>query len=177
MAIKLNLLPPELAIDKNLSATLKIARSVGVILIALFLVFAVGTVAVFVISSVTLKNLNADIDKTTKQISASETSEQQIVLLKDRVGKIKIVQDLPSAFNNLIAIEPFLPITSPDSEVNELSVDSQKIALSLSFKSNDSLSSFLNTLSSSKALKSVIVSSLSLSPLVGYSLGVNITTK
>lgn len=177
MAIKLNLLPPELAIDKNLSAVLKIARSVGVILIALFLIFVVGATAIFIISSISLKNLNSDITNTTKQISASEASEQQIVLLKDRVGKIKTVQAFSNGLNNLTALEPLLPLSSPDSLVSELTIDPLKIALSLNFKSNDSLSSFLATLSSSKAFKSVVVSSLGLSPLVGYSVGVDIVTK
>src|SRR5688572_16267945 len=131
MAIKLNLLPPELTIDKNLSATLKIARSVGVILIAIFLIFVVAVSAIFIIMSVSLRNLNTDIESLTQRIALSQTSEQQIVLLKDRIGKIKTVQGFANASTNLVAIEPFLPVPSSDSLVSELTVDAQKIDLSL----------------------------------------------
>ncbi len=177
MAIKLNLLPPELAVDKNLSSALKMLRSLGIIGIAGFFIFIIGMVAVFVVSSFTLKNLTNSIADSKSQIAALETSEQQIVLLKDRIKKIGIVQNLPTSLKNLVAIDPFLSNLSIESSVNELNVDSNKISLLLNFKSNDDLSKFLNDLSGSAVFKSVVLSSFSLSPTNGYSVGVNIESK
>ena len=177
MAIKLNLLPPELAIDKNLSSLLKLSRSLGVISIAAFLIFVLGVGGFFIVSTVTLNNLNTNTDALKKQIADQETSEQQIVLLKDRIKKISLVQSTPGSLNNLVAIDPFLLNLTADSSVSELSVDSQKTQLLLNFKSNSQLSTFLDTLSASDVFKTVVISSFSLSPVSGYSVGVNIENK
>ena len=177
MAIKLNLLQPELAVDKNLSSLLKMARSLGIIALAGFLIFVVGISAFFIISSFTLRDLTSDIDVSKSQIAAQETSEQQIVLLKDRIKKIGTVRNSPTSLKNLIAIDPFLSTLSPESSVNELSVDTAKISLLLNFKSNNDLSIFLNSLSESDVFKSIVLASFSFSPINGYSVGINIESK
>lgn len=177
MAIKLNLLPPELAVDKNLSQILKVVRSLNVILISTFFVFIVVVSAIFIISYTTLNNLESQVGKAKSQITASETSEQQVVLLKDRLSKIGDIQNIPSGLTNLLAIEPFLTNLSADSSLNELVVDSKKTQMLLTFKTNSDLTTFVESMSKSNSFKSVILSSFSLSPSSGYSVGVDIENK
>lgn len=174
MAIKLNLLPPELAVDKNLNIIIKTVRSLGIISIASFLIFIVGLVGFFIMSSITLKNLTSDIDVSKNKIIAQEASEQQIILLKDRINKISTIQNLPTSLKNIIAIEPFLANLSPDSLLSELDIDSQKAQLLLNFKSNNDLGTFFRNLSGSEVFKSVVLSSFSLNPATGYSVSINI---
>lgn len=175
--MKINLLPPELSVDKNLSVILKAVRSLGVIALVAFFIFIAVLSAIYIVNSSTLNKLASDLSQTKTQITAAETSEQQMVLLKDRIGKIGIVKGFPSSLKNLALIDPYLANFSPDSSLNELDVDSKKTQLLLTFKSNNDLSAFMSSLSKSDVFKTVILSSFSLSPVSGYSVGINIEGK
>jgi len=177
MPVKLNLLPPELAVDKNLSAALKLTRSLGIIFLAVFILFVFGISSFFIYDSVILKNLTGDVDSLTNQINLQNASEQQVVLLKDRLNKITSVQLTPSSLPNLIVIDPFLSSLSSTTAVSELGIDSQKMDLTLNFKSNSDLSTFLKSLSSSDVFKAVTITSFGLNPSTGYSVGIDIQTK
>jgi|SRR5688572_17036863 len=177
MAIKLNLLPPELAVDKKLGAVLKTTRVVGTILLGAFLIFVLGLSAFFVISSVLLRNTIARVDNLKDQIVARETSEQQMVLLKDRLKKISSVRAIPTSFENLSAIDPFLLSLSPDSAVTELDVDPIKIGLLINFKTTSDLTSFFENLATSDVFKSATLSSFGFNPLAGYLAGLSVVPK
>lgn len=177
MAIKLNLLPPELAVDKNLGAALKLTRSLGIISLAAFIFFVIGVSGFFIYDSITLKNLTNDVAGLTSQISLQSTSEQQVVLLKDRIKDITTVQAIPSSLPNLIATDPFISALSTNDAVTELNIDPQKMDILLNFKSNADLTTFLKSLSSSTAFNTVTLTSFGLNPTSGYSVGVNIQKK
>ncbi|HTK03505.1 MAG TPA: hypothetical protein VL401_01925 [Alphaproteobacteria bacterium] len=177
MAIKLNLLPTELSVSKGLTSTLKFSKMLGVILLGLFIVFVIGVSAFFIISTFTLKNLTNEVAGLENQIKTQEVSEQQLVLLKDRLKKITLAKNQASSLPNLIAFEPFLSPLSADASVNELTVDTQKISASVNFKSNSELAAFIQNLSSSKVFKSVVVASLGFNPITGYLLSLSITVK
>ena len=102
MSIDFNLLPPDLFISKNLSRALKSVRALGVISIAAFLVFAIGVGAYFVFSTITLNGLTKNIDQLKTKVTAQEISEQQIILLKDRLTYIAAAKSSASALNNII---------------------------------------------------------------------------
>ncbi len=176
-SIKLNLLPPELAVDKNLGRVLKTLKALNLILIAGFLVFTLGISAFFVVSSITLKNTLASIDTLKSQIKTRQTSEQQIVLLKDRIKKITIARNLPNSLANLSAVDPLLQSLSPDSSVTELDLDSKKIGLLINFKSTSDLTTFFENMAASTVYKSVTLSSFGFNPVAGYLAGLSIFPK
>ena len=174
MAIKVNLIPPEHAVSSSLSKLLKTTRSLGIIFLAGFLLFAAGVSAFFLISSLSLRSLQEEISLLETQIKDQEASEQQIVLLKDRIAKINAVLKLPDSTENLISIDPFLPSSSANSLVNELSVNSQKIDLSVNIRSNADLTAFLKGLSESGMFKSIVLSSFGFNPVGGYLVSVSV---
>ncbi len=175
--IKLNLLPPELAVDKNVGRILKTLRALNLILVATFLVFTLGISAFFVVSSITLRNSLASIETLKGQIKTRQTSEQQIVLLKDRIKKITIARNIPNSLNNLSAVDPLLLSLSPDSSVTGLDVDPEKIGLLVNFKSTSDLTTFFEGLSSSTAYKTVTLSSFGFNPVAGYLAGLSVFPK
>lgn len=177
MAVKFNLLPPELSVSKNLNNALKTLRALDVIAVAVFLVFCIGLGVFFVISFLSLNNINSSITQLKSKVSAQESSEQQIVLLKDRLKKITALQSQPNALSNLTVIESFLLNLSPATSISQMQVDSTKIDLSLDFSVNSDLSAFLSALKNSSAFKSVTMSSFSFNPTTGYLVDVNIVKK
>ena len=177
MAIKLNLLPPESRVSGGLSKALGITRMLGVIGLAAFLIFALGVGAFFVISSVQLSSLSTQSDSLKSQILAQAKTESQVVLLKDRIKKIKTVQSLPSSTKNLNNIDPYLSPLTGETSVTELNVDSAKVAATLNFRSNSDLSSFIKALVSSNTFKTIAITSFGFNPISGYLVGVSFATK
>lgn len=177
MPVKLNLLPPELAVSKSLSGFLKTLRALGVIGIAGFLVFGIGLAAFFIVSTISLNGANANITKLTNQISAQQKSEQQIILVKDRVAKIASIQGLPSSLPNLAAIDPYLTSLQETGSINEMAIGPSSINLSINLKTYTDLSAFLESLQSSDTFGSVTLTSFSFNPTSGYSVEIEAVKK
>jgi hypothetical protein len=175
MAVNLNLLPPELAVSKSLGRALKTLRALSVISIAVFLIFAVGLGIFFIISSISLSGLNASVSQHESQISAQESSEQQIVVLKDRIAKISQAKSVPSALKTVTNVDTLLSNLSPDFTISQFNADSSKADISMGFKSNSDLTAFLQAATSSKLFKSVILSSFGYGPSQGYSVGISLS--
>jgi Tfp pilus assembly protein PilN len=173
MPVKLNLLPPELAISKNLGSVLKTVRALGVIGIVTFLIFGIGVGVIFIISSITLNGVNASITKLTSEVSAQQKSEQQVILIKDRLGKIVLIQRLPNSLTNQIAAQPFLDKLSTASFVNQMSIDAKAVDITATLKTSSDLATFIDSFQSSDVFKSVKLTSFNFSPTVGYSVEIN----
>lgn len=177
MAIKINLLPSEKRVGRELQGILRITRMLGVIALGAFIVFGLGIAAFFVFTSIQLNGLNSTNSTLESQITGLETSETQIVLLKDRIGKIKTVQRVPSAIASLNNIIPVITPLSVEASVNELDVSPTKISASVNFRSNSDLSNFLKGLSTSTSFKTITLSSFAFNPASGYLVGVDIVDK
>lgn len=177
MAVKLNLLPPEYTTTKGLGSLLKATRALGIISIAVFIVFTLGVSAFFVISTLTLKNLNSDLDSLKGQISSQEKSEQQIVLLKDRLSKIKSIIGTEDASNVLSDVNPYVTGLPTDSTLGELDLDSLSADFSVTFRSNSNLSAFMSQISQVKEFQNVRLTSFAYNPESGYTIGVSLERK
>jgi len=177
MPVNVNLLPPELSVSKSLNDLIKTLRALGVIAIAAFLVFGVGVGVFFAISTVTLGSINANVGRLKSQVSSQEKSEQQIVLLKDRITKITSVLTIPNSLLNLTAIGSFLSKFSGSVSIDQMQIDPAAIVLLVNLKTNSDLSTFLGLLENSAIFKSVNLTSFSFSPSSGYSLEVSVVRK
>ena len=187
MVIRINLLPPGFGVTGNLGKVLKLARMLGVIGAAFFLVFGLGISTFFIVSTITFNGLKSETDSLKAQIKALQETEQQVVLLKDRIGKINAALGLPEAIKNLDAIEPFISNLSSSASLNELDIDAQKIDLSLQFRSSADTSAFIKSLSDTKSLSdmkslpdskvftSVVLTSFGYDPTNGYTVSVRMT--
>lgn len=177
MTIKLNLLPPELAVDKKTASILKSVRAFNLIFTALFVIFTIGLSAYFIFASIMLKNKLASVDSLKNKIKTLQTSEQQMVLLKDRIKKINTAQAKSSSLTNLDAIDPILSTLSQESQITELNVDIAKIVFLISFKSTSDLTNFFENLSKSTGFKSATLTSFGFNPITGYLAGISVIPK
>lgn len=174
MAVKINLLPPESTVSGPLAKILKITRTLNVIFLGAFIIFALGLAGLFIFSTLQLQSLTSTQNQIKSQISAQETSEQKLVLLKDRLGKIQIVKGVTSSLKSINDVDPFVDLLVGSSTLIELDVDSQKTDLSVLFKTNTDLSSFVKSMTDSKVFKSVILSSFGFNPASGYLVSLHI---
>ncbi|HKB88798.1 MAG TPA: hypothetical protein VKC53_04065 [Patescibacteria group bacterium] len=177
MAVKLNLLPEGYALSGPLSQVVKLVRPLNVILLAFFLIVVLGMGGFFIFSSFSLRNLNTANDALKSKIQSQATAQQQIVLLKDRLKQIKTVQGLPTALKNMTSITPLLASSSGTILVSELGVDPQKAAVSVVFRSNSDLTSFVRSLNTVKSFNTVSLGAFSYNPGSGYLVTLNFSTK
>ena len=174
--ININLLPEEFTVSSGISRILSITRMFGVIFLAIFLVFGLGMVTIFMIYSIQLNNLKNSNSVLTSQIASMQSTETQLVLLKDRIAKIKIADSSSSAIDSVKTFMPLVAVLGASSRVNELDIDSSKITSSLTFSSGTDVSAFIASLSNTK-FAGVSLTSFSFNPAVGYLVGLDIQNK
>jgi hypothetical protein len=177
MAVKLNLLPTDYTLTGSLGNIVKALRPLNTILLALFLIMTIGMGGFFIFGSIFLKDLNTQNSNLESQIQTQSTAQQQIVLLKDRLAKIKLVQATPEASKNLTKTDPLLTLVSGNSLLTELDVDPLKTTASVVFRSNTDLVNFLKTVGSSEAYKSISLGSFNYNPGVGYQVSLTLLNK
>lgn len=173
MAIKLNLLPQELAVDKTMGMVLKTTRAIGIIVTAIFIFFTIGVGVFLILSSTQLNNTQGRVQSLKSQIGSLEKSEQEVVLVKDRLKKISKVMGIANSSKNLGIVEPLLSEFSEMSKVTELNVDPSKISVLINFRNNQDMAVFFKQLNNSVDFKSAVLSSYSFNPLTGYLVGIN----
>ena len=177
MPENLNLLPQNLQISKGLGSILKTTKSLGVILIVVFIVFGLGTGAFFVYSKITLNNVQTNVEQLKSQVKAQEGSEQQLVLLKDRLAKIASLKSTPNATKNIINMDTLFKNMSPGSAANQLEVLPTKIGISMIIRSNEDLTTFIQNLKTNELFNLVNLTSLGYNMNAGYSVIVNLSNK
>jgi hypothetical protein len=178
MAVKLNLLPSDYSVSKPIATVLKIIRPLNVALLAVFLTGGLGMAAFFIFSSVSLRNLNTANNTLKSEIQAQQEAQQQIVLLKDRLGKIKRVYEVAGATENFESIAPFFNSISDNSVITDLDVTPQKTSLAVTFKSNTELTDFIRSLDGDEIpFSGITLESFSFSPANGYLVGFVFTPK
>ncbi|KKS00462.1 MAG: hypothetical protein UU51_C0007G0008 [Microgenomates group bacterium GW2011_GWC1_41_20] len=177
MQENLNLLPQNLQISKGLDSVLKTSKALGVILIVVFIVFSLGTGAFFIYSKITLNNVQTNVEQLKSQVKAQEGSEQQLVLLKDRLAKISSIKSTPNASKNIINMDILFRNMSPSSTMNQLEVTPTKIGVSMLIRSNEDLTAFIKNLKTNEMFNVVNLTSLGYSMNAGYSVIVSLSNK
>lgn len=177
MAVRINLLPEEKRVSGDLAQVLRIGRMLSVISLAGFLVFGFGLGAFFIFSSIQLNSVNKNNDSLKSQVSTLETSESRLVLLKDRLSKVKKIENLPSSIDDLNKFNTTLDALGGSTSLNELDIENGKITTTANFSSYQDLNSFIQSLSSNTAFSQVDVPSFGFNPSTGYLVNVSIEQK
>ncbi len=174
MPVNLNLLPQDFQISKSAGSAIKTMKALGVILIVVFIVFCLGLGAFFIYSKLSLNKLQTTVDGLKVQVKAQEKSEQQLILLKDRLSKIGSVRASSGALSNVNNMDSLISNMSSVSNIDEASININKMNLILSVNSNEDLVTFMDNLKKSTAFTSVSLASFNYNSK-GYSLDVNFT--
>lgn len=174
MAIKVNLLPPEYSVSGSLAKALKTLRNLNVIFLGAFIVFVMAVGGFLIFSTIQVNSLTEKEELLKSQITAQQQSEQQLVLLKDRISKVVALKSVASAQSNFEKIDPFVSGITGESVLTELDIDSKKTDLSVLFRSNSELTNFINALRNSQIFKTVVMSSFGFNPTSGYLVSIHI---
>ncbi len=170
MSVKLNLLPENLQISKGTTQLLKTSKSLGIVMLVIFIISSLGMAAYFVISQLSFNKLKAEVTNLESQVKAMEGSEQQLILLKDRISKISSINTMPNAVKNLSNLDLILEGVSLDSKMEDVVIAPKKISTSLQLASNSDFTAFIYNLKNSTSFKMVTLTSINYTPESGYKL-------
>lgn len=168
MALKINLLPDNFAVKGTLARSLALVKQLTIVLLAVFILIVVGISGYFFVSSFELGRITVNIESLKSQIMEQETVETQMVLLKDRISKIKIAQKSVSSQQSLTQVDSLFSSIPQGVTLGQLSVDSTKSEASISFDSSLTLTDFFKTITSSTNFSSIILTSFGFNPATGY---------
>lgn len=169
----INLLPPDL-IPK--SSVIKFSNLILNLVyggIALFLVLILGLVSLFILNSAKTKSLTASKNQLETVVKSYQETEQQMVLAKDRLGKINDIWKKASADKGIDALTPLTNLFSAGVNLNDVKITAISIEATVTTASNQLVTQFLSTLISSKFFTSIFLKSFTYNPSMGYSIGFN----
>lgn len=167
MAI-VNLLPTDISPKGPIVKLSNLLKNLAVIAFAIFLLAAFGMVAMFILNNAQIKDLEARSEALKTSIRSLETTEQSLILVKDRLGKAKQALALESGKDETEGMEIItsgLPsgVTLSEAVISKDVLDATFITLD-----SESLASLMAIIISQNTFKKVELISFSFNPNSGY---------
>ncbi|MBI2066032.1 hypothetical protein HYT60_00800 [Candidatus Woesebacteria bacterium] len=164
----INLLPTEISPKGQVVKISNLIKNLAVISFILFLLTAFGMLAMFILNSVQTRSLNQSSEVLKASIQSLETTEQSLVLVRDRLAKAKLVLAEESGGDEaegLVGITSGLPAGASLTEA-VISKDT----LDATFVATDSqgLTALMALIISQEAFAKVDLVSFSFNPNAGY---------
>lgn len=167
----INLLPQELKTGKDVEKTAQVLTRVVVVLVVILVIIGAAGGGALLIMNNNLKESKTHQDELKQSIQGLESTEQKIVLVRDRIQKSQSLLTARGEYTTLTKYDQLIKslASSEASFVGaEVSVDVKK--LKLSFKNSRSLSSVLKFLGETTEYEAVTIESLTFNPFSGYDL-------
>lgn len=173
----INLLPTELLPSAGLTRTAKLLRSVLTVGFGIFVVAVLGLVGFFSVNALSLRSSNARQEELKTSIKSFEQTEQGLVLVKDRLGKVKEVEAKDNADNEVAALSGLFGSLPAGVSLTEAVI--AKDELDTTFVVGDSavLGQFMAGLITTEGFSRIELLSFSFNPNVGYLVSVGFSSK
>lgn len=172
----INLLPEEIT-PKGFAVRLaQILRNVATVGLALLVVSGVGIGAFFILTSVEIRSSTARQDQLKSTVKSLEGTEQSLVLLKDRVGKVKQVLGADTVSPSIVKAGTIITSFPPDVSPKEIQIgDISKITVSVTDTSE--LTKFMSGVITASKFKRIDLRGFSFSPTGGYLISLEMSDK
>lgn len=171
---EINLLPQEFRPKASFVKLAKTLNKIAIVSIFLLLISTFFLLVTFIFYSQKTKSLLTEKNELTKIIKALEDSEQRVVLVKDRVEKIRKVQEIPSAVEEVEVISGVSASLPQSIVLKNASLSQDKVELSLNGTSLIDMTNFFASLISNQNLKFVKIISFNFNSETGYTTQIQI---
>ena len=164
----INLIPEEVA-PKGAAARLSIfLRTVSAIGLTLFILVVFGLTSYYLVNYFQLRASESRQENLKNVISSLQDTESSLILLRDRLSKVKEVYAHDSADKNINAVSQVFAQVPSGISISDFETTLKKIDMSVIAQSSLSLSQFINVLITSDIFEAVNMKSFSFNPLGGY---------
>lgn len=169
---KINLIPEELTVPAKVIKLSNRINKISMISAFVLTIALVVGIVFFVYLDSSYKKIVDSNESLKSEITSLEKTEQQLVLTKDKINKIKNVRNSKTAMKTFAIFLEFKQFISnfPDLVLSEVEIDANKFSVSITSKEFSNVQDFLTQLVFSEDLKSVVLDSFGFSPRSGLSL-------
>lgn len=169
---KINLVPEDLRVSPKTFQYASFLTKISTVVVILLLLVIVSLGGLFFYFSSQVKTATAAVDSLKQEVVSLESSEQKLVLIKDRLTKVSELKNTLSAGDEIEDFQTLKNlITNPDeARIVDVNIEKGKVETSFFTSSSSALSSFLEGLTNSSGFKSVMLSSLGYNKVTGYAL-------
>lgn len=166
---KINLIPNEMAVPAAAVKTAKLLSKVSIIAVIILIITALSVGGLFFYFSNESTKQVARISTLKTNITNLQQNEQKLVLAKDRLAKIKIVQEAKSVNSEVTRFKDFSDmISTSGSTITEANLTNKGTEVSLLSADSESLSLTLKPLATLSNYKTIVLSSLGYNPGTGF---------
>lgn len=172
----INLLPD----DFSSKGVVKVARIIKKVLIPVFAMFFVSIavmLGIIIILNSNLKRIGNNQEILTNSIKNLEKTERGMLLLQERLSKIKNILSNDSSGGKFTQNVQDILGRSPGVNISEIKLISDKINLEAEVATSDQVEQFLSQVLENPLFKEVVLTNFSFNPATGYSLGLGLITK
>lgn len=172
MATKINLLPQDLGAGKGALQASKLLNRVSIIAGAIFLVVGVLGIAYLFILQRQVSDQTSQNNQLEVNIRSLQATEQKLVLVKDRIDKIKTILAQKSAYTHSENIQKIMLGLPVEVSLDEADITPSQVRFSVTSRTSLGMVTFLNNLTSTETYKQIVLKNFSFRPASGYSITV-----
>ncbi|OGM75915.1 hypothetical protein A2210_00980 [Candidatus Woesebacteria bacterium RIFOXYA1_FULL_40_18] len=164
----INLIPEEIAPKGPAARLSSFLRTVSAIGLTLFILVVFGLTSYYLVNFFSLRTSQTKQDNLKKVISSLESTETSLILLRDRLSKVKEVFAIESADRNVEAVSGVFAQVPPGVSISDFETTLKKIGISVNAQDSLSLGQFMTTLLSADRFGTVNLKAFSFNPASGY---------
>lgn len=153
----------------------KLLNKISTIALIVLVVISLSVAGLFYYYSSVITEQNSRITATKNNIETLIQNEQKLVLAKDRLSKISVVQKLKSVGDEVSRFKKFSEnLSSTGSIITEANLSSKGTEVTLLSQTSESLGLVLKPLSSQTDYKTIVLSSLGFNSGTGFVSTINL---
>lgn len=172
----INLLPDDFS-SKGVVKVARIIKKISIPVFAMFFVSIAVMLGIIIILNSNLKRVGNNQEILTNSIKNLEKTERGMLLLQERLSKIKNILSNDSSKGKFTQNVQDILGRSPGVNISEIKLISDKINLTAEVATSDQVEQFLSQVLENPLFKEVVLTNFSFNPATGYSLGLDLTTK
>ena len=173
----INLLPTEFLPSAGLLKTAKLLRSVLTVGFGIFVVALIGLVGFFAVNALSLRTSTARQEELKNSIKSFEQTEQGLVLVKDRLAKVKEVDGKENAQNEIDALSNLFGQVPPGVSLSEAVVSKEELDATFVVGDSSVLGQFMAGIIGTQGFTKIDLLSFSFNPNVGYLVSLGFSSK
>jgi len=172
---EINLLPIDLSKARGSVKAASGLRKIIVVFSGLFLIVTVlGAILIVFLTS----QVNSSLSRQTQlkqNITSLQNTEQQLLLIKDRIGKVNSVSTNRDAATIFISIDKTLSSLPTNVSVGSVEISSDKTKFTVVSKDSLGMAAFLNLVVVSGLYKSLSLTQFNFSSATGYTISLEVS--
>jgi len=176
---KINLISIEMAVPARAVKIASILNKISLVAVITLILASIIIGSIFFYYSTQNSKINKNINSSKTKITDLIKSEQKLVLAKDRLSKIEVVQTLKSSANEIKRYQKFSSVVSAStgSTISEADLNSKGTEATILSPNSDSLTQIISPLSKLLDYSAIVLSSLEYNPNSGFILNIKLETE